>query len=179
MYEKVLATQTLFEGRIVKLDVQDVELPNGERSQREVMRHNGAAAIVAFDEADHVLLVRQFRSGTGMVMLELPAGVLDKDGESPLLCAGRELQEETGYRADHWQAIGGLHPAPGYSAEFIHLFIATGLHESKLPGDVDEFLELVRVPFRQALAMIDSGEITDAKTVIGLLRSAGLMRAGQ
>ena len=124
--------------------------------------------------SQNVLLVRQFRAAAGKILLEIPAGTLNP-GEVPLSCALRELQEETGFRADKLDPLGGIYTAPGYTTEFIHLFYATGLSESRLDQDADEFIEVERVPFTQALAMIDSGDIADGKSVSGLLRVARLL----
>jgi ADP-ribose pyrophosphatase len=171
MEEKIISTQRIYSGRVVKLDLHEVELPNGAHSQRELVRHPGAVAIVAVDEARNVLLVRQYRIAAARMMLELPAGTLEPD-EPPQDCAFRELQEETGYKPGRLESIGAFFVAPGYTTEYIHLFVATELSESRLPGDDDEFIEVLRVPFQEALAMIERGEIIDGKSIIGLLRTA-------
>lgn len=171
MEETILHTERLFEGRVIKLDVMDVRLPNGEMGRRELIRHPGAVAVVALDDTDHVLMVRQYRIAAEQVMLEIPAGTLIP-GEDPYVCADRELQEETGYRPGKLERIGGIYVAPGYTTEFIHLFLATDLIESRLPGDDDEFIETERMPLTQALAMIDRGEIFDGKSISALLTVA-------
>jgi ADP-ribose pyrophosphatase len=171
MEEKIVSTRQIYSGRVVKLDVHEVELPNGERSQRELVRHPGAVAIVAVDEAGNVLLVRQYRIAAARIMLELPAGTLEPN-EPPDVCADRELQEETGYKPGRLEAIGAFFVAPGYTTEYIHLFVATELRESRLAGDEDEFIEVLRVPFQEALVMVERGEIIDGKSIIGLLRTA-------
>jgi ADP-ribose pyrophosphatase len=170
MHEHIVSTESIYDGRVVKLDLVQVELPDGARGQREVVKHPGAVAIVALD-GDDVLLVRQFRLPAGRVLLEVPAGTLEP-GEEPLACAERELQEETGYRPGKLEPIGGLYTAPGYTSEYIYLFIATELTESRLAGDEDEFIELARMPLREALNRIDGGEIVDGKTITGLLLAA-------
>jgi len=169
--EKVIKTQSIYEGRVVKLALLDVELPDGKHSKRELVRHPGAVAIVALDAEQNVLLVRQFRIAAGKVLCEIPAGTLEP-GEAPLICAERELQEETGYRPGKIEAMGGLYVAPGYTTEYIHLFLATELHESRLDADADEFIEVDRVPLRDAVAMIERGDIVDGKSIAGLLRVA-------
>ncbi|MEO8394916.1 MAG: NUDIX hydrolase [Chloroflexota bacterium] len=174
MEEVTLRTTNIYDGRIIKLDLLDVRLPDGKEARREVLRHPGAVAIVALDEAKNVLLVRQFRAAAGKVLLEIPAGTLNP-GEVPLTCALRELQEETGFRAEKLEPLGGIYTAPGYTTEFIHLFYASGLSEAPLPQDEDEFVEVERVPFAESLAMIDRGEIADGKSVSGLLRVARLL----
>ncbi len=171
MEEKILSTQQIYNGRIVKLELHEVELPNGQHSKRELVRHPGAVAIVALDKNGDVLMVRQFRLAAGKVLLEIPAGTLNPD-EAPLDCAVRELQEETGYKPGEIEPMGGIFVAPGYTTEFIHLFMATDLIESKLALDEDEFIELDRVSMKDALTRIESGEIIDGKTISGLLRAA-------
>lgn len=171
MHETILSTTTIYDGRVVHLEVRQVRLPDGQEHQREVVRHQGAVALVALDDAQRVLLVRQFRSGTQQTMLEIPAGLLEP-GETPEMCAVRELREETGCQPERLEALGGVHPTPGYTTEYIHLFLATGLTEARLTGDADEFIELVQLPLTEALALIERGDITDGKTLVGLLRVA-------
>jgi ADP-ribose pyrophosphatase len=171
MHETILSSDRIYTGKIVTLEVQQVELPDGQRSMREVIQHVGAVAILALDPTGQVLLVRQFRSAARRVQTEIPAGIRNP-AESPADCAIRELQEETGYRPGKLEPLGGLFTAPGYTTEYIYLFLATDLTESRLPGDSDEFIELLRLPLTEALALVEKGEIEDAKTVIGLLRLA-------
>jgi ADP-ribose pyrophosphatase len=171
MQETILDTETVYDGRVVKLEVRRVRLPDGQIQKREVIRHQGAVALIALDEQQNVLLVRQFRSGTQRVMLEIPAGLLEP-GESPEACAIRELQEETGYKPERLEHLGGFYPTPGYTTEYIHLYLASDLREAKLAGDADEFIEVERLPLTQALAMIERGDISDAKTLVALLRLA-------
>jgi ADP-ribose pyrophosphatase len=169
--EITLRTQRLYDGRIIKLDVIDVRLPDGKEGKRELVIHPGAVAIVALDGAQNVLLVRQFRSAAQKVLWEIPAGTLHA-GEEPFACAVRELQEETGFFPGKLEAIGGIYTAPGYTTEFIHLFVATELSESKLAHDEDEFIEVERRSIPEAITMIDSGVIADGKSVAGILRVA-------
>ena len=176
MEETTLHSEVVYEGRIVKLSILDVVLPDGKPAKRELIRHPGAVAMVAFDDDQNVLLVRQFRIAAGRVLLEIPAGTLEP-GEAPLVCAERELQEETGYRPGKLEALGGIFPAPGYTTEFIHLFQASELTVSHLDHDDDEFIEVERMPLTKAIDLIDTGEIADGKSVAGLLRVA--RRLGQ
>ena len=171
MQETITGTQSIYEGRVVKLVVHDVLLPGGGHSKREQIIHPGAVALVAFDADNNVLLVRQFRLAANRIMVEIPAGTLNP-GEDPEACAIRELQEETGYKPGQLEALGGIFPAPGYTTEFIHLYIATNLTESVLPGDEDELIEVLRVPLSEAIAMIERDEIADGKSSAGLLRAA-------
>lgn len=169
--ESIIKREDLYDGRIVKLSIYTVRLPDGTEAKREVVRHPGAVAVVALDPDGNTLLVRQFRTAAGRSMLEIPAGTLEPD-EAPLICAERELQEETGYHPGTLESLGGLFVAPGYTTEYIHLFWATDLRESKLIGDADEFIEVVRVPLPEAIAMIERGDIDDGKSITGLLRVA-------
>lgn len=174
MKEHITHEQSIYSGRVVGLSLLDVTLPNGEPGKREMIRHPGAVAIVALDEQERVLLVRQYRIAADKILREIPAGTL-KPGEDPLLCAARELQEETGYRPGTLRSIGGIYPAPGYTTEYIHLYIARDLIHDPLPMDDDEFIEVERLPLAEVLALVDSGEICDAKSVAGLLRTARLL----
>lgn len=171
MQETIIDTRNLYDGHLVKLDLHEVRLPDGGTSKREVIKHPGAVALVALDSDNRVLMVRQFRLPAGKIMLEIPAGTLEP-GELPLACAERELQEETGFKPNTLQALGGIFAAPGYTTEYIHLFLATDLEKSSLDMDEDEFIELETMPIADALALIDEGKIDDGKTVSGLLRVA-------
>src|SRR4029079_18874880 len=171
MNEKILSTKRIFSGRIVTLDLCEVELPDGQHQMREIIRHPGATALIAVDDQNRILLVRQYRSASAQVMTEIPAGVLNP-GEFPLTAAIRELQEETGYKPGKVESLGGFYVAPGYSTEFIHLFVASQLIESRVPDDLAESIALDRVTLSDALAMIERGEIQDAKTIIALLKYA-------
>ncbi len=173
MNEKILSTKRIYSGRIVTLDLNEVELPDGQRQMREIIRHPGATALIALDNQNRVLIVRQFRSASAQIMSEIPAGILNI-GENPMQAAIRELQEETGYKPGKIEPLGGFYTAPGYTTEYIHLFIATELIESRLPADEDEFIEVDHVSLESALSMIERGEIQDAKTIIALLMYARL-----
>lgn len=171
MKEHILNNQRIFSGRLFNVEVCDVRLPDGNTQQREVVRHPGATALVALDGEGRVLLVRQFRIASGQVMSEIPAGTLNPE-ESPESCAIRELQEETGFKPGRIEAMGGFFVAPGYTTEYIHLFLATDLTESRLAGDADEFIQVDHIPLPEVLAMIERGDIADAKTIVGVLRYA-------
>ena len=171
MEEKITQSTEIFKGRIVHLQVHDVQLPNGEMSKREVIHHSGAVGMIVTDAEQNVLLVQQFRLPVGKVMWEIPAGTLEPD-EEPEACAVRELQEETGYKPLELIGLGGIHPAPGYTTEYIHIFWAREFVESKLESDADEFVEASWKPLTDAIAMISSGDISDSKTITALLRVA-------
>lgn len=177
MNETILSTQPAFSGKLVHVDLLETRLPDGTTARRELVRHPGAVAIVALDEEQRVLLVRQYRVGAAQSLLEIPAGTLEP-GEDPALCATRELQEEASYKPGRLEALGGFYVAPGYTTEYIHLFLAQDLTEASLDGDDDEFITVERLPFAQALAQIDSGDIIDGKTISGLLRVARRLGLG-
>ena len=163
----VLSSERVFEGQ--RLNVRDDTVETaGVTGIREVIEHPGAVLLIALDDADNVLLVRQYRHPVGRVLLELPAGTID-EGEAPDVCAVRELREETGFRPRSLRSLGGMFLSPGYSSEYIHLFLATDLEESPLDTGDEEDLSSLRIPFREALRLIDSGEIRDAKSIAALL----------
>ncbi|MCC6445121.1 MAG: NUDIX hydrolase [Armatimonadetes bacterium] len=166
--EKVLQSERIYEGRVVSLRVDTVELPDGNRSSREIVEHRGAVAIVPILPDGKVVLVRQFRLAAGQSLLEIPAGTLDP-GESPEACAARELEEEIGYRLGQLEKVSISFLAPGYSSELLHCYLATGLEPVPNRLDADEFLEPVPIPLDEAIAMIGRQEIKDAKTLYGLL----------
>ncbi len=171
MEEKITSTERIYDGHLVKLDLHQVALPMGGTGYREVVVHPGAVAMIPIDGAQHVLLVRQFRLPAGKAVLEIPAGTREPE-EEPEQCAIRELQEEIGHKPEIIESLGGIFTAPGYTTEFIHLFYTAGLTEAPLEADADELIEVVRLPFSEALQKIETGEIDDAKTVTGLLRVA-------
>jgi ADP-ribose pyrophosphatase len=171
MEEIVVSTRQIYTGRVVNLDIHEVVLPDGQHSKREQVRHPGAVAIVALDDDGQVVLVKQFRLAARRVMIEIPAGTLYPE-EPPEECAMREMQEETGFKPGSLEAMGGFFVAPGYTTEYIHLFLGTQLTPSSLPKDSDEFIEVVRIPFIEALNMVERDEIMDGKTINGLLRVA-------
>lgn len=168
MEEKVIESETVFQGRLLSLRVDKVEIGSGVVSTREIVVHRGAVAILPILPSGEVLLVRQFRLPAGKVLLEIPAGTLSP-GEEPLECAKRELKEETGYSAGKWSKLTSLFLAPGYSTEYIHLYLAEELSYGDVEPDEDEIIDLVPMPFAKALEMVRKGEIEDAKTVCALL----------
>ncbi|MBN2306348.1 MAG: NUDIX hydrolase [Anaerolineae bacterium] len=168
--EKVITSRPIYEGVLIDLYDETVALPDGRTAKREIVRHPGAVAMVPLD-GDNVILVRQFRLAAGKVMLEIPAGTLHP-GEDPRLAAERELQEEIGFRAGTLIRLAGEFTAPGYTTEYIHIFLATDLAEAHLDKDDDEFIEMVTMPLDDALRRVMAGEIEDGKTIIGLLLAA-------
>mgnify|MGYP001377414216 CR=1 FL=1 len=171
MAEQTLGSERIYDGKVVRLRVDRIRLDNGHETKREVVEHNGAVAMVPVDAAGRIVLVRQFRTAAGKALLELPAGTLD-NGEAPEAAVQRELQEEIGYRAAQVRRLAGFFVAPGYSTEFIHVYLCEGLSESKLDADDDEQIEVERYTLAEALAMIADGRICDAKSIVGLLAYA-------
>ena len=155
----------------LKLEVENVRLPNGREIALSIVRHPGAAAIVPFLDDDHVLLIRQYRFAAGGEIWEVPAGKLDP-GEAPEVCAARELQEETGYRAGRLQPLAPYLASPGFTDELIHLFAAFDLESAEQQLEEDEVIELHPTPFARALEMVWSGEIHDGKSATALLHAA-------
>jgi ADP-ribose pyrophosphatase len=172
-----MAIRDVYRGRIVHLTVEDVTLPNGHATSLEIVRHPGAAAVVALDDDGRVTLIRQYRHAVGGYLWEVPAGKLDP-GETPLTCAARELGEEVGLAARHLEAMGSIVTCPGFCDEVIHLFLATGLSPIGTNRGADEIIESVsNVPLRDALSMYQRGEIRDAKTIAALLQAE--LRGGE
>ena len=172
LWEKQLSSKEIFNGRVVHLVFDEVELPGGERSTREVAYHPDGVAILALTDNEEVLLVRQFRYPIRKVIYEIPAGKMEPGETDPRECGIRELAEETGAEAREFVPYGEALVSPGFCDETLHIFKATGLNFGKAHPDEDEYIDFERVDFERALAMVYSGEITDAKTVIALLRYA-------
>jgi ADP-ribose pyrophosphatase len=174
MKETIISSEPVFEGVFLKVYVNMVQLPDGRPAKREVIKHPGAVGVVPFDAEGNLLLVRQYRAGIDQAIIEIPAGLLEA-GEDPAACAERELREETGFRPATLVSLGGYHIAPGYTNEYIHLYLARDLEPAPLAQDSEEFLELIHMPFDEALAMVERGEISDSKTIIALLKVARQM----
>lgn len=172
--ETFLEGKVVFPGKIIRVEHWQVALPNGETALREVACHPGASAVVALDEAGKVILVRQHRIAVGRLTWEIPAGKLDSPTEDPFLCARRELSEETGLEADHWQKLTCLETTPGFCNERIHLYLATGLRQGQSHPDADEFVAVTRIPLEEAVARVMDGTFRDGKTMVGLLMAARL-----
>ena len=169
LYEEVLSKQVIHTGRIFRVERWQARLVNEKIATREIVIHNGASAIVPVDAQGQVTLVKQYRIAAGKCLLEIPAGKKDSPDEDFLLCAQRELSEETGLEAKSWKHLTTLHTSPGFVTETIGLFLATDLTQGATHPDEDEFLNLVRMPLKDAVDMVMRGEITDSKTICGLL----------
>lgn len=168
---ETISAETVYSGRLVDVELHQLRMANGVEARRELIRHPGAVCMVPVSSDGRLLMVTQYRHAAGKRLLELPAGTLEP-GEEPRLAAVRELQEEVGMRPGRVSALGGFYVAPGYTSEYIHLYVCTALQEERLAGDEDEDIEVEPLTFEEALAGIDSGLIVDAKSVIGLLRYA-------
>lgn len=168
--EKMLRREDKFQGKILGVHVDEVLLPNGNTSYREVVDHVDGVAVLALDDENRVLTVTQYRYVFGKTLLELPAGKLDP-GEDPVSGALRELKEETGAVPDVFLPLGQVIPAPGCYGEVLHLFFAKGLHMEHQQLDPDEFLNVERIPFEEMVHRCLTGEIEDAKTVVAVLKA--------
>lgn len=157
-------------GAQFELVTETVPLPNGREVDLDLLPHPGASAVVPFLDADHVLLIRQYRHATGGYLMEIPAGKLDP-GESPEACAARELEEETGYRAGRVEKLGAIWTSPGFTNEIIHLYAAYELEQTEQRLEADEIIELVPTPLDQVLAEL-GGPVVDGKTATALLLAA-------
>ena len=169
--EERVSSQEIFDGAIVHLYKDTVTLPNGNPATREVIRHIGAVAVVPVTDDGKVIVERQFRYPLDQVITEIPAGKLDSFTEDRLAAAKRELEEETGYTADTWTALGDFHPTAAYCDEKITLYLATGLHQGERHLDEDEFLNVMAVPMEELVADIMAGRITDGKTQTAILKA--------
>ncbi|MGN0649810.1 MAG: NUDIX domain-containing protein [Oscillospiraceae bacterium] len=172
--EKQISSEQIFNGRVVKLFVDNVELEDGSRATREVIKHPGGVCVVPLTEENEVLFVRQFRYPHSSVLLEIPAGKLEW-GESHHDCGLRELKEETGCTCDEYTYLGSLIPTPAYCGEVIYMYLARGLHGGEQKLDEGEFLDVERIPLDKAVEMVMNNEIGDAKTQIALLKTKLLL----
>lgn len=161
--------EEIFQGKIIKVERWKVELPNKKEATREVVLHNGAAAVIPLDDEGNVTLVRQHRVVIDTFTWEIPAGKLDSKDEEGLVCAKRELEEETGLKAEKWDFLNKIITTPGFCTEKISVYLARGLSQHEMHPDADEFLNHKKVKLDEAIDMIFSGELTDSKTCLGLL----------
>jgi ADP-ribose pyrophosphatase len=163
--EKKISGEGVYDGIFLKMKRDTVALPDGQYAVREYLEHPGAVAILAILDDGRVLLERQYRYPIAQAVIEIPAGKLNT-GEDPLLCAQRELQEETGYTAKHWSKIRRIHPVISYSTEFIDIYLAEGLSPGPARLDEEEFLDVFASPLEELLNWVETGKITDVKTII-------------
>jgi ADP-ribose pyrophosphatase len=164
---ETLSSETTYRGKVFAVRCDQIRLPNGNSVSLDIVAHPGAVTLVPVDERGQMWFVRQYRYAAGVELLELPAGSLDED-EPPETCALREVREEIGMSASQLQKVGGFFLAPGYSTEYMHVYLATDLHPDPLEADADEFLSVESFPADQALKMAESGQIQDSKTLAAL-----------
>ena len=167
--------ETIYDGKIIRVEKWRVRLPDGREAAREVVIHKGAAAIVPVDAKGMVTLVRQHRVALDTFTWEIPAGKLDSVSEDPLDCAKRELEEETGLRAANWRRLSHVITTPGFCTEQISIYLATELSQHEAHADQDEFLRLQKMPLDEAVNRVMAGEFRDAKTCLGLLMAARVL----
>lgn len=173
--EKTIWEENKYRGNIIDVDLVTVELPNGKITTRDVVRHPGASVVIPITDEGIVYLVKQYRKPINKICLELPAGKLDK-GEDPKECALRELKEETGLDTLNIRHVTSVHSAPGFTDEVLHMYLATELIEGKACADEDEFISTEKMHINEVIDMIFKNEITDAKTIIGILAADKILR---
>lgn len=168
--EKTLKSKLIYDGKVTKYFVEDVLLPNGKESKREIVRHDGAAAVIAFTEDQKLLLVKQYRKAIEQISIEIPAGLKDAEDENGLKTAKRELEEETGYQAKDWDFVTSYYSTPGFTDEFLEIYEANRLikMENPLPKDEDETIELLELTFEEAWEEYEKGNLRDSKSVFAL-----------
>ena len=168
--EERVSSKTLFEGKIIKVTLDEARLPDGSLAEREVVYHPGGVGILALEDDNTTYLVQQYRYPIEKVLLEIPAGKMDRENEDPTEAAKRELSEETGIEAEEWTDLGYTLASPGFCDEALHMFLARGLKHKEQHLDDDEFLNVVKIPFDELVKQIMDGTITDAKTVSTTLK---------
>ncbi len=173
-FEKTIGSKEIFQGKVIHVMHDEVELENGDKAMREVVAHPGGVCVAALTENDELLFVRQFRYPYREVLLELPAGKLEK-GQNPLENGKRELLEETGAIGKQYMTLGKLYPSPGYCGEIIHLYLCRIDRFESQCLDEDEFLDVERIPLQKAVEMVLNGELPDAKTQTAVLKTALLL----
>lgn len=174
LIEKTISSERVYNGKIVKLRVDEVELPDGRRTKREVCDHQGGVGILPIDSDGCAILVRQYRYPYETTLLEIPAGKLEP-GEDPLECGVRELKEETGCTAEKFTSLGVIYPTAGYVNEKLYLYLAQGLSSGQACPDEGEFLKVERIPFDELVQLVMEDKIHDAKTVAAALKAARIM----
>lgn len=168
--EQTIQSEQIFKGRVISLQVDDVQLPDGQQAKREIVKHPGAVAVIALTDEGKLVLVEQYRKALERSIIEIPAGKMEP-GEEPIITARRELEEETGYGCGQLTYIQSFATSPGFADEVIHLYVATELVKIEHPqaGDEDEFIDLLHVSIEEAEALVANGSIFDAKTAFAVL----------
>lgn len=177
LFEKTVEKNYIYEGKIINVRRDKAELPTGKPCIREVVEHNGGVCVAALTDNNELMFVRQFRYPYMEVILELPAGKLEK-GEDPFEAGKRELREETGCIAEKYADLGKFYPTPGYCGEIIHLYAAEELSETQMNPDEDEYLEVEKIALEKAVDMVVSGEIRDGKTIALIMKVAEMQKRG-
>lgn len=178
LFEKTLDSKKIFDGRVLHIVLDEVELPDGKRSKREVVNHPGGVCVAALDEDNNLSFVKQFRYPYKEVVLELPAGKLEK-GSTPLENGKRELLEETGLEGCSYISLGQVYPSPGYTSEIIHLYACRVKSQGEQKLDEGEFLNVEKIPLNKAVEMVLNNMIPDSKTQIAVLKTAALLKSGK
>lgn len=176
MSEQVISSREIYRGRIITLRVNEIHLPNGRETTREIVEHPGAVVIAAVDSANRIALVKQFRAAAGQELLELPAGTREPN-EGPLACAQRELAEEMEIQAANWRPLSQFYSAPGFCTEQLWLYLATDLASASGQPDADEQINRQWIDLKAVWNMIETGQIRDAKSIAGLLMVLRLQSA--
>ncbi|GAA0743420.1 NUDIX hydrolase [Clostridium oceanicum] len=167
-FEKTLEEKDIYKGKIIDVKVQKVKLPNGKESKREIVRHQGGVAVIAYKNEKEIFMVKQFRKPIDMEILEIPAGKIEK-GEDKKICAERELEEEIGYKAKKWTYMGKVVTSPGFCDEYIYLYKAENLYKGEDGlNDEDEFIDIIEVKVDEIRELIKKGKIIDAKSICAM-----------
>ncbi|MCP8616775.1 NUDIX hydrolase [Salirhabdus salicampi] len=168
--EKTIQSKPIFSGKVINVQLDDVQLPNGKTSKREIVKHPGAVAVIPITKDKKIVLVEQYRKALERSLVEIPAGKLEK-GEAPEVTAKRELEEETGYAAEHLTYVTAFYTSPGFADELVHLYVAENLEKIDNPqsADEDEFVELMECTLEEAEKLMEEKRIMDAKTAYALL----------
>jgi ADP-ribose pyrophosphatase len=167
--EKTLSSEKIYSGKVISLQVDEVELPNGKIAKRELIKHPGAVAIIAITDENKIVMVEQYRKALEQTIIEIPAGKLER-GEQPDVCAKRELEEETSYECESLELLNSFYTSPGFANEIVHVFLAKGLTkmEDAAGLDEDEFVNLMELTIGEALQAIEDKKIYDAKTIFAV-----------
>ena len=168
--EKTVSSDIKYNGRIIDVRVDTVLMPDGKKAYRDIVDHPGGVGVVPITDAGEIILVRQYRKAIEKAIYEIPAGKLDS-GEPHYECGVRELEEETGYKANDFIYLGHMYPSPGFANEITYLYLAKSLYKGVASLDEDEYLDIISMPANDVLTMILNNEINDAKTIVGIFKA--------